>query len=144
MERNSCEFPELILVLVCMILVCTCNVVINVAITFHFTHFIVLNLIFESTYVTEIHNCFKYMAHCQKFNQKRGNRFQWSIPSTFYERFCCRYPNTKPKWTREKLRESLWYEKRARKMMMKLTPGVNFINIKSTNFSFKCHFSSFF
>ncbi len=26
---------------------------------------------------------------------------------------------------------------------MKLTPGVNFINIIHTNFSYKCHFSSY-
>jgi len=40
---------------------------------------------------------------------------------------------TKPKWTREKLREALSYEKHACKMLMKLTPGVNFNNL--CNFS---------
>jgi len=33
--------------------------------------------------------------------------------------------------------------KAARKTLVKLTPGVNFINIIHTNFLYKCHFGSF-
>jgi len=42
--------------------------------------------------------------------------------------------NTKPKWTREKLLEALSYEKSAHKMLMKLTPLVNFTNILQAAF----------
>ncbi len=35
-------------------------------------------------------------------------------------------------------------EKHARKALMKLTPSVNFINVKRTNISYERHFGSFF
>jgi len=46
--------------------------------------------------------------------------------------------------TREKMRKILLYKKGASKMLMKLTPTINFINVKCTCFLYELHFSSFF
>jgi hypothetical protein len=64
----------------------------------------------------------------------------WSILSTFYTSFFRRYPFAKkyyckPKWTREKLRKARLYKKRACKILMKLTPVVNFTYILQAAFS---------
>jgi len=61
-----------------------------------------------------------------------------SISSTFYEDCLADILLPKitwPKCNREKLREALLNEKRASKMLMKLTAGVNFINILRANFA---------
>ncbi len=59
----------------------------------------------------------------------------------FHQHFRCAFfanillpKNSKPKWTREKLCEALLYEKHAYKMLMKLTPGVNFTNMLMYSF----------
>ncbi len=67
-----------------------------------------------------------------------------SISSTFYMCLFCGYfcakKFTKPNVSREKLFNLLLYKKLTCKMLMKLTAGVNFINI----FTYECRFSSFF
>jgi hypothetical protein len=49
----------------------------------------------------------------------------FSYESAFFPKFFRQSQNV----TREKLRKALLYEKRARKMLMKFTPGVNLINL---------------
>jgi hypothetical protein len=50
----------------------------------------------------------------------------------------------KPKHNRENLLKALSYENLTPKMLMKLTPAVNFINVKRTNFSYKRRVSAAF
>ncbi len=71
----------------------------------------------------------------------------WPILSTLHaivffvqKCFICRNPYAKAETEVEKGCS----KKRARKMLMELTPGVNFINIIRTNFSYKRRFSSYF
>ncbi len=54
---------------------------------------------------------------------------QVSISSTFHVRFFVQNFGAKPNITRKKLLKRRSYKKRGRKTLMKLTSGVNFINI---------------
>jgi hypothetical protein len=47
---------------------------------------------------------------------------------------------TKPNLSRGKLCKTILHEKGARKMLVILTPAVNFINVKRTNFSYESRF----
>jgi hypothetical protein len=71
-----------------------------------------------------------------------------SISSAFYKRICANIlelikVQTSNVRTR-KLCTKLMYEKATCKMTLKLTPGVNFINILRAAFSFKSFAQSFF
>ncbi len=58
------------------------------------------------------------------------------LPISFHQKI------TKPKCSREKLQEALLYEKCVSKMLMKLTPCFNFINILHTIFLYKSLFKT--
>jgi len=70
-----------------------------------------------------------------------------SISATFYALFFCQYPFAKKSQSqtaiREKLGKALFEQKSALKMLMKLTTGVNFIDVFRTRFSYECLFGSF-
>ncbi len=78
--------------------------------------------------------------------QKLVSRGQ-SISLMFYTRVFrqCPFAKKSQSWSiiREKLQNLLLYKKRARKMLVKLTLGVNFINIIRTNFLYEYRFSSY-
>jgi len=75
----------------------------------------------------------------KKKSRKAANL--WSISSTYYEQLLCQNSFTKKLQsqtaTREKLRKTLSYKKGSSKMLMKLTPVVNF------NITFQQIFSTF-
>jgi len=62
-----------------------------------------------------------------------------TLQQNLHEQLLRRYSSAKKLQSqtiiREKLHKALSYEKRAHKMLMKLTPGVNFINILRTPFA---------
>jgi hypothetical protein len=61
-----------------------------------------------------------------------------SISSTFYEDLLRQYScakNYKATVIREKLRKPLQYKEDARKLLMKMTPGFDFINVLRTAFA---------
>jgi len=75
-----------------------------------------------------------------------GNVGQGSISSTFYEHLL----RSDPKSAKRTDDLTVFFApsgsariKAASRTLMKLTPSVNFINVKCTRFSYKCHFSSY-
>jgi len=66
------------------------------------------------------------MSICRQFHQRFQVRFSYTILAPKI---------SKPNIIREKLLNLLSYEKRLHKMLMKLTPGVNFTNIFCARFS---------
>jgi len=90
------------------------------------------------TILSSVYECVFYRAIYLLF--KISSAMKESNSSMFYALvFCAAFLNV----SRKKLRKALLYKKIAHKMLMKLTKGVNFINILCTNFLYESPLSSF-
>jgi len=102
-------------------------------------------------------NSFGFVPNCNQFHQHFTHVFLpifWHQKISNLKHCFVIFWRTKVSWaaffksqsqnvTREKLLKALWYKKFARKMLMKFTLMVNFINVLHVNSSYESELSSF-